>query len=244
MIPRTLLFSLICGFLALFFCHCFKLSTRPPPSPIWSSPFASWYNRSLLTPLADPHAFNPTQDKLLFLAYYIAMMGEGTTLALFSPERLDSGRPLSHSISIDGHGRVLVVPANDTAGIMALVEKATALPRTSILGSGWSVKHDVTCMPNDILYIPARRSLPTVTTANTSKQERSAPFMGTTINVHAFRIHEKALQYPHQGFTELPDTLWELFGLIMEADADSREPTDQVVLAKLKKLTEELELFD
>ncbi|GLB45271.1 hypothetical protein LshimejAT787_2100310 [Lyophyllum shimeji] len=164
----------------------------------WSSPFESWHERALLTPHPDPHSFTPTRDNLLLAMLLNAMAeGDGISLALFSQSDAED------SIAVDARGRVLLVSAKDSAGLLSLAKEAHALPKTDSSWNSWRIHRNVTCLPNHELFLRS----PTDQGAQRFHQ----------ITVYGFSKQVRELDVPVEGFSLLPDTLWELFGLLLEA---------------------------
>lgn len=187
----------------------------------WSSPFSSWHSRALATPHPSPRTFTPTSESLLLAVLLNAQAeNQGMTLALFS-------QPEGGIVAVDVLGRVLYVTAKDSTGILDLARKTLDLPDTGKFRNTWVIKHDRTSQPIDRIFIPSRPSTPSDSeTLDHLKQ----------VSVQGFSKDTRDLADPLDGITELPDSLWELAGLVLEAKEGSgdRERRDQVVLGKVR----------
>jgi hypothetical protein len=174
-----------------------------------------------LTPHPNPHAFTPTAESLLLAVLLNAQAEhEGMTLAVFS-------QPEGGAVAVDALGRVLSVADKDSAGILDLARKALDLPETGTFRNTWIIKHAATSQPIDRIFIPSRSATSSdLATLDHLKQ----------VSVQGFSKNTRELKTPLDGITDLPDTLWELAGLVLEAKEDSgdRERRDQVVLGKVR----------
>ncbi|KAF8064325.1 hypothetical protein FPV67DRAFT_1419929 [Lyophyllum atratum] len=193
----------------------------------WSSPFASWHKRALQTPHPSPDAFTPTRHNLqLAVLLNAPIENEGITLTLFSQPTGDGYD--SETVAVDALGRVLIVSEKDAAGILGLAKEALALPPTEQFRNTWSIKHPFTSQPIDRLLIPSSGSA-------TGLHE---------VSVQGFSKTTRELKRPVEGITELPETLWELTGLVLEARDEAGLPGDErrneVVLGKVREALEGL----
>lgn len=149
---------------------------------------------------------------------------DGFTLAFFSqPKEHGSG---TRVIAVDALGHVLVVADQDAAGILELAKEALALPPTGHFRNTWVVKRPTTSQPIHRLFIFPDRA-------------GNSPYQ---ISVQGFTKETRTLLRPVQGIDELPEVLWELAGLILEArEGASMEATkDEVSLGKVRDVVASL----
>ncbi|KAG5651910.1 hypothetical protein H0H81_006961 [Sphagnurus paluster] len=182
----------------------------------WSSPFASWHNRALLTPHPSPHAFNPTRDSLqLAVLLNAPIEHEGISLALFKDPTV------TQIVAVDSLGRVLLVSEKDAVGILELARGALALPDTGAFRNTWAIKQPATSQPIHRIFIPS---------ASGTDQLHE-------ISVQGFSKEIRELREPVQDIQELPPVLWELTGLLLEArdGAVYGAERDEVVLGKVRE---------
>ncbi|KAG6914667.1 hypothetical protein DXG01_016026 [Tephrocybe rancida] len=193
----------------------------------WSSPFESWHSRALLNPFPSPYSFTPSQDRLILTMILNAQTEpEGLSLALFSlPDSTET-------IAVDARGRVLLVSEKDSQGLLALAQTALALPKTGRFWNGWSVKQNVSCFPVHRLFVS--------TSASETPGSDGEAFH--QISVAGYSKEKRVLSDPVGKYTELPDALWELFGLVLEARADAGSrwdnQRDEMVLGKVREALE------
>ncbi|GLB44494.1 hypothetical protein LshimejAT787_1701210 [Lyophyllum shimeji] len=229
MLP-TLCFATVLGAATLFYYHN---STGVPTlttnmdTQSWSSAFASWHSRALLRPHPSPHAFTPTRDALqLAVLLNAPVEHEGITLALFSQATEDGSG--GETVAVDALGRVLIVTERDAAGMLGLAEEVLALPPTGAFRNTWFIKHPYTSQPIDRLFIPSSGSAADL----------------HQVSVQGFSKKTRELKTPVEGIIELPRTLWELAGLVLEAREDAGHPgderRDEVVLGKVREVVREL----
>lgn len=173
----------------------------------WHSDFAGWRSRS--QPHPSPTAFNPTRDALVFGALRNApAQPDGFTLALFTP-----------NIAVDAMGRALVLGADDFAGLNALAKETLDLPETGSFRNTWRVKQMRTSQPIDRLF---------VSTSGNALRE---------VSVRGYDKEKRDLSVPVTEHTQLPDTLWELFGLIVESREDYEQgQEDAKLIGQVKEL--------
>jgi len=154
----------------------------------WSSEYSGWHSRS--TPYDSPDKFTPTQESLAF-AVLRSTQGtpDGYTLAFFTP-----------NIAVDAMGRVLVVPADHFAGITLLAKQTLELPSTNSFRNSWRIDQQRTEQPIERLLVPTKEG-------QNFKQT----------GVQGFEKGKKMLKEKVGDLTELPDVLYELFGLVAEA---------------------------
>ena len=184
----------------------------------WSSPFASWHFRSLLTPHPSPHTFTPTRQSLLLAVLLNSPVEhEGISLTLYS----DSGAT-GETVAIDARGRVLYVSERDAAGMLALAEKTLELPRSERWWNTWVVEQPRTSQLIHRVFIPS--------------QDKSFK----EVSVQGFSKETRALQTPVGMFQQLPNSLWELVGLVLEATEGDHEDRDHVVLEKVREIVKDL----
>ncbi|KAG6900243.1 hypothetical protein C0993_000884 [Termitomyces sp. T159_Od127] len=188
-------------------------------SSSWNSPFASWYNRAQSVSQAIIPTFTPSFDTLLLAVLLNAPAeNDGFTLALFS--RLNEDGPGTRVFAVDALGHVLVVADQDAVGILELAKKALALPPTGGFRNTWVVKRPTTSQPIHRLFI-------------FPDQAGDSPYQ---ISVQGFTKEARTLQRPVQGIDELPEVLWELVGLVLEARqcVSVEAARDEISLGKVR----------
>lgn len=209
--------------LITFLCLAFLIYTSrsplhsPPITSITmtssSNPLAGWYTRTI--PHSSPTTFTPTRSSLSFIVTHSAQADpDGFTLAFFH------GQP---NVAVDARGRVLeVADAADFEGIMKLAKDTLALPATGSFLNTWRIKQARTEQPIERLYVPSTESEVKVT------------------SVQGYDGSQRELKGPVDGVTELPDTLWELVGLVLEARSGfERGQEDKDVIAKVKSVLDD-----
>ena len=152
----------------------------------------------------SPNTFSPSRDTLAFAVSRTLFRGGGLSLALFTP-----------NIAVDASGRVLEVDHSDFAGLKALAHKALELPKSDDSQNLWTVKQKRTDEPIDKLLVP----------------EGSVELK--SVSVSGYDKKHRELAEPVAGFSELPDVLWELFGLVEEAEKGHGEKEDKEVIEKV-----------
>ncbi|KAG6833419.1 hypothetical protein H0H87_007404 [Tephrocybe sp. NHM501043] len=166
----------------------------------WSSSFASWHTRAQGISHAALSTFIPSRDTLsLAVLLNAPAENEGFTLALFSQSKEDGSG--SHVFAVDALGNTLLMAEKDASGILSLAKEASSLPQTETFRNTWVVKRPTTSLPIHRLFIFNEAS------GNNPHE----------ISVQGFTKETKELKRPIQGNEELPQVLWELVGLVLEA---------------------------
>jgi hypothetical protein len=187
----------------------------------WSSPFASWHTRALRRPHPSPHTFTPTRQLLLLaVLLHAPVEHEGLTLTLYS-----NNENKSVMVAIDACGRVLLVSEKDAAGIFALAGKTLELPKSEWWRNTWVVQRQMTSQTIHRLFI------------HSEDPDRCLKEVG----VQGFSKETRELNTSVEGLQKLPDALWELTGLLLEAregvDTNNR---DHTVLGKVREIVKDL----
>ncbi|TFK38864.1 hypothetical protein BDQ12DRAFT_682630 [Crucibulum laeve] len=177
--------------------------------PTWSSPYSGWHTRATAHP--NPHAFTPTREALKLAVLRNAQVEqEGFTLALFTGDKGEE------RVAVDFRGKVLLPTQADFDGILELAQRTLALPKTENFRNTWVVAQPRTGQPIERILVPA---------------SYGGEFKETS--VQGFDKSKVALKEPVEGITDLPDVLWELTGLALEArDGDGEK--DDVVLDRVR----------
>ncbi|KAF8224480.1 hypothetical protein L208DRAFT_1201950, partial [Tricholoma matsutake] len=186
----------------------------------WSSPFASWHARALSTPHPSPHTFTPTRQSLLLVVLLNSPVEhEGISLTLYS-DNADKGA----TVAIDAYGRVLLVSEKDAAGILALTRKTLELPKSELWRNTWVVQQQTTSQAIHRLFI----------------QSPDPDKHLEEVGVQGFSKETRQLKTPVEGFQILPDSLWGVTGLVLEAREGGDEARDDVVLRKVREIVNDL----
>ncbi|KAG6889322.1 hypothetical protein C0992_005648 [Termitomyces sp. T32_za158] len=194
-------------------------------SSSWSSPFASWYNRAQPLSQAINSAFVPSFDTLsLAVLLNAPVENDGFTLAFFSQLKEDGSG--TRVIAVDALGNALLVADQDATGILELAKQALELPPTEGFRNTWVVKRPMTSQPIHRLFIFSDRA-------------EDSPYQ---ISVQGFTKETRTLQRPVQGLDELPEVLWELVGLVLEAreGASLGATRDEVSLGRVRDVVASL----
>jgi hypothetical protein len=229
---KTLFLSTLFGVFTLLYFHLTGPITSTPIKTLsntsWSSPYADWHARALLTPHPSPHNFTPTYDSLLLVSLVNPpFVPQRVALTLYSQSPSNTTIP-NDIIAIDALGRVLLVSPEDGAGIMTLARKSLEVSPINARSNIWFVKPVTTCPTLDFLWI-----LPPNHVRNFGRHLRS-------VSVYGFSKWRKELETPQNGVYGLPDALWELMGLVDEAGVGDYEERDEVVLMKVREAVEGL----
>ena len=185
-----------------------------------------WHSRALQTPHPDPHSFAPTpQSLILTILLNTKAEPKGIIVAFFSEPQTE------RTIAVDSLGRVSFVASTDSDGILSLAKRAAALPDTGTWGNTWVIKHSATSQPIHRIFIPAQDQVSTARSLSDLKQ----------ISVQGFSKTTRELKNPVNGYHELPDELWELTGLLLEASEGSGAGgRDELVLDKVRSVVNPL----
>jgi hypothetical protein len=134
------------------------------------------------------------------------------------------GEEKGETVAIDTHGRVLHVSKLDAAGILGVAEKTLELPQAEEWWNKWVVEQPRTSQPIHRVFIHS--------------QDPDKPLK--EVSVQGFSKEIRELKTPVEGFRQLPDSLWELVGLVLEARDGSYEDRDPVVLGKVREVVKDL----
>jgi hypothetical protein len=176
-------------------------------SMTWSSKYEGWHTRAQLHP--DPSSFDPTREALQFTALYNAPVeSEGFTLAVFQFD--------SELVAVDAMGKILTIDRDDAEGLVGLASATTLLPKTGSFRNQWRIQHPISSRPIDRILVQVKGEL-----------------METS--VYGFSKEQRKLENTVEGITELPDSLYELIGLVREArEVYKRGEGDQEVIRRVK----------
>jgi len=203
---RILLFATLACLTTFIYYDTFPHSSIMSSSSSSPSRFSHWHTRTHSHPF--PHNFTPTLSSLRFLvARSTQVEPEGFTVAFFTP-----------NIAVDARGRVLELTSSaDFDGITELAKQTTILPDTGLYLNTWRVKQARTEQPFERLHVPI------------------ADGEVKTVSVQGYDGVKRLLDEPVEGIVELPDVLWELIELVLEARKDYvRGEEDKEVIEKVK----------
>lgn len=172
----------------------------------WHSDLAGWHARA--HPYPSPADFTPSRDNLAFAVLRSEQAAPaGFSLALFTPD-----------VAVDASGSVLGLADTDFAGLVSLAQQTLDLPETGTFRNTWRVKQSRTSQPIERLLVPA---------AGGALHETC---------VQGFEKDKRELTAPIQDSTELPEVLWELFGLVEESrNGYKRGEEDKDMISKVKE---------
>jgi len=224
-----------------------------------ASPLQGWHSRALQTPHPSPHSFTATRESLILTVLLNAQAEtEGITLALFAEP------PTGRTIAVDALGRVSIVAPKDFNGILSLAKRALALPDTGTWRNTWVIKHVATSQPIHRIFVSPQRGpsgagsdvVTTVqegTDVDVEVEGTAAAAKGVDthvsiagdlkqISVQGFSKTTKELKDPIKGRHELPNELWELTGLLLEAREGAGQGVrrDDLVLDKVRSIVNPL----
>ncbi|CAG7849508.1 SubName: Full=Uncharacterized protein {ECO:0000313/EMBL:CCA74560.1} [Serendipita indica DSM 11827] len=186
---RFSLFTVTLVFAALLFVGTTSFSSLPSNSgtgdihldhlkravPL-SGSAVGWHSRALARPAPN---YAPKKADLAFTATQNTLIGSQFTMALFKP-----------NYAVDAGGKILRITASDFVAFQTLIQQVGTLPKV-----GWSVAHNRTDYPVDILKTPA----------------------GLYASVYGWDSATDVLTGPTAGYTKLPPSLQSLIGLAREA---------------------------
>ncbi|KAF8877364.1 hypothetical protein BD779DRAFT_1677355 [Infundibulicybe gibba] len=185
----------------------------------WSSQFAGWHARA--TPHPDPQEFlqgiSPSTLNISSIRNGQADPS-AFNFAMFTVSHIGFLQVIGHVV-VDARGQVLVPDFKDADGILALAQQT---PPLSNNGDVWEIKSLVTDRPTDNVVVPNGNGF-------------------TETRVNGFTKETRELQQPVGDITELPHPLWELFGLVLEAqDGSDSGNVDSDVINRVKAVIDQL----
>ncbi|KAJ3506498.1 hypothetical protein NLJ89_g6838 [Agrocybe chaxingu] len=213
--PTILIFALVgVATLSLYnlltpsnFSYRHFISGMPPTQAPWTSPYSGYLARAEALP-----EFEPTRSALKLAVLRNAPADpEGFTLAFFAP-----------GVAVDAKGSAYTLTKDDYEGILSLAESVKNLPKTGGFRNLWRVKQDRTSQPIERILSPKP-----ALTASPSPDGYEAEYVETS--VYGFDKRHRLLKEPVDGYTELPEDLWELTGLGLEARETSGERNELVL---------------
>ncbi|TFK48879.1 hypothetical protein OE88DRAFT_1810272 [Heliocybe sulcata] len=161
---------------------------------------------SRATPVSD--SFTPRKDSLLLASFVDTPAKQGVlTLALFKP-----------NVAVTSSGQVLTLQERDLAAITSLAAQVSSLPETGAFRNQWRVSHPITSRPIHRMYIADGEGGLKVT------------------SVYGYDKRARKLTGETAGYEELPDALYELFGLVEEGKKSSDAAGSQDVVDHVKVL--------
>ena len=183
----------------------------------WSSKYSGYLQRADHHP--NPHSYSPQPNLLTLVGLRNAPTEpEGFSLAVFSDR-----------VAIDMKGNAFVLSQADYDGIVELAQTTESLPKTGKFRNQWRVRHEITSRPIDRILC-TKPSIPT------------SPAVGydgefSETSVYGFDKHKLLLQTPVDSYSELPRSLWELTGLVLEA-RETPGDHDTLVLQRVRSILE------
>lgn len=169
-----------------------------------------WHARAV--PHPDPQSFVPSRSSLVFsITRNAPVQPNGLTLAAFSP-----------STAVDALGRVLILSPEDFEGLRSLAQQTADLPQTGIFMNTWRIAQPRTSQPIERLVVFGEDGQKVQT------------------SVQGYERGMTQLQTPVGDYTDLPTTLYTLFGLILEArDGYERGQEDEGIIDEVKALLQD-----
>jgi hypothetical protein len=164
-----------------------------PPSNsqtyVWSSKLEGWHGRARSH--GSPHGIDFSTAKILMASRYDAMGGSGFNMALFE---LDN----EEKIAVDVKAHVRILNSEDATAFSTLLDNTLALPTRQ-----YTIRHVNSCQPNNFVSVAAE--------GNAFEEFR----------IYGYQKSMRDLEDRNPGDNggQLPDALWELYGVIIEARA-------------------------
>jgi len=191
----------------------------------WASKYSDWFTRTSALP--NPGSFHPTRSALtLAVLRNTRVEPDGFTMALFKASSLPySDDPGVGGIVVDAMGRVLVVTKYDYAGLARLAQSIVPLPSTGRFRNTWVLDQPRTEQPIERMLVAV---------AGSSEIKETC--------VQGFSKEMTRLKYTvDEGVTELPPSLAELVGVVLEARAGYiRGDKDSNMISHVKSLLGDL----
>lgn len=165
---------------------------------------STWKDRAQSHP--SPSTWTPARSDLAFAVVRNGPVEHhALTLAVFKPD-----------VAVDAMGNVLILKSKDFSRFTELAIQTIDLPQTGTFRNTWAINQPTTSQPIDRLLVPAGDS--------DYKQ----------ISVQGYGTDKKQLKEPVGDITELPDVLYEIFGLISHSrDGYNKGSRNQDVLSKV-----------
>lgn len=183
--------------------------------PEWSSNYSGYLQRAQIHP--NPHSYPLQRDILTLVGLRNAPTEpKGFSLAVFSDR-----------VAVDMKGQMYVLSQADYDGLLQLAQATGDLPKTGGFRNQWRVRQEITSRPID--RILAAKTLLLTSPAASYEDEF------TETSVYGFDKHKVLLQTPVEGYQELPASLWELTGLVLEARATPGEG-DVLILERVRRI--------
>ena len=194
----------------------------------WSSPLSGFLDRA--TRYSDTASFKPPRPSLeLIVLRNAPVETEGFTFALFSSDGYSDGQ--KETYAVDAKGAVFTLKPEDADGILKLAHDITKLPVTEEFRNTWILKALRTSQPIDRILVPKGSHAPEVPEDNYEKEFHE-------VSVQGFNYEERELRERIQGEEVLPQPLWELAGLVLEARTsnDNGNRGDESVVSRVKDM--------
>ena len=185
----------------------------------WTSPLSGFLDR------ADPYRrshtdFKPPRSALLLAVLRNAPVEpEGFTLAVFSAD--SEGDNSKKHYAVDQLGRVKVLQEGDVETLKGLLKSVQELPVTEAFRNTWVVKQERTSQAIDRVLVP-KSVLP-----EDPKRSYEEEYLETS--VQGFDYEKRALKRPVDGLEELPQSLWEVTGALLESRGGEGEEQGDVL---------------
>lgn len=178
-----------------------------------STSLTGWHTRA--TPYQ--HKFTPTRSDLeLAVLRNAPVEQEGFTLALFSSPA---------KIAVDAAGRVLVVQDADFVGLLALAEKTKELPETGRFRNTWVIAQPTTSQRIDRILLPIQ---------STDGSGDRGEYRETS--VQGFDGVKTHLKNPVGDIQDLPPSLQDIIGLVLEAREGGDGDKDDAMITQVKAI--------
>jgi hypothetical protein len=184
-----------------------------------ASQYANWMDRCHSYSKAKDFAPTLTNLNLAVLRHGPANP-QGFTLAIFSTTDPNT------NVAVDALGHVKVMHKDDFQGISTLAQKASSLPKTGNWRNTWKIQQARTSQPVDRLFISAP--------GETDVKE---------VSVQGWENGRWALKESIGEYSELPESLREIVGLVREArkeleeeDVDDDQEDNEDLVEQVKAL--------
>ncbi|KAI9703912.1 MAG: hypothetical protein M1820_005694 [Bogoriella megaspora] len=210
------------------------------PSQPWTSPTTNWYNRT--TPHPSPHSLDFSRESIILGESFNAFGGSGFTGAIFTVPDTNISTNDSDTVVVTAIGGVLILDPEDAERFKELAREAAELPgidKESLARRRtrhYRIKHRVTCRPFTLLWLPRGSGGASVRSGEGLAAARDADVGEEELDctsVYGFAKDKQLLSEKGPGEESmLPESLWELLGLVQEGVQAAREEMRRNVLVE------------
>ncbi|KAH6901525.1 hypothetical protein BKA70DRAFT_1308906 [Coprinopsis sp. MPI-PUGE-AT-0042] len=192
----------------------------------WSSPLSGFLDRAAA--YTNTAAFQPPRSSLELVVLRNAQAEpDGFTLAFYSSD----GTSNSDTYAVDAAGSIYVLQQQDATEILALANEVASLPETGEFRNTWFLKSPVTSRPIERILIPKGSGI-----SNTPAANYETEF--DEVSVYGFNYVERELEQTTNGLDLLPEPLWELTGLVLQARNDNGAILNQDVVSLVRGMVQ------